>query len=166
MVKLKGKDIALIAIAAVMIVVIAAFGFPSPAGSGGQVTTTMIIDFEDSDAPLNPGNRTTWEMVGGSWKATTESNANHSVWVFKNVTSGSNCYLQLLAASSIGGFQVATDNQTLGMLVTSIAGLTNQLGGGPGWQFWVNGVYANRSCNQIGIEDGDTVEWRYKPLEV
>jgi hypothetical protein len=164
MVKLKGKDIALIAIAAVIIVVIVAFGFPSPGGSGGQVTATLTIDFVDADALFNPGNMTTWEKVGGSWQATTESNANHSVWVFKNVTSESNCYLQLLAASSIGGFKVVTDNQTLGILVTSIAGLTNQLSGGPGWQFYVNGAYANRACNLVGVESGDRIEWKYMPL--
>lgn len=168
MVKLRPVDVAMIAIAAVILVVIAVFGFPAAPGSndGDKVTTTLVIDFWGTAAPLNPGNTTTWEKVGGTWQATTEAH-NDTVndrWVLKNISSGANCYLQLLAGASIGGFAVVTDNQTLGMLVTSIAGLVNQEGGGPGWQYYVNEVYANRACNMVGVENGDIVEWKYRPL--
>jgi len=162
--KLKPKDLVLIAIVIVIIVVIAVFAFPNLEGSEEDVTTTLSIDFVDTPSPMNPGNVTTWEMVDGEWQATTEANTGHSIWVFKNISTGSNCYLQLVEAASIASFQVETQNQTLGLLVTSIAGLTNQLGGGPGWQFYVNGVYGNRACNVITIADGDNVEWKYMPL--
>jgi hypothetical protein len=162
--KLTGKDLVLIAIAAVIIVVIAAFAFPDLGGSEEDVTTTLSIDFVNTAAPLHPGNLTTWEKVDGEWRTTTVANSDHSVWVFKNVTSESNCYQQLIEAAYIANFQVTTDNQTLGLLVTSIAGFTNQVGGGPGWQFYVNGVYGNHACNVIPIADGDNVEWKYTPL--
>ena len=162
--KLKRTDLVLIAIVAVIIVIIAAFAFPDLGGSEEDVTTTLTIDFIDTDAPLNPGNATTWEMVDGDWQATTVENSGHSVWTFKNITSGSNCYLQLIEAASIADFEVETQNQTLGLLVTSIAGLTNQVGGGPGWQFYLNGVYGSRACNVIAIANSDIVEWKYMPL--
>ena len=162
--KIKPKDLVLIAIVVVIVVVIALFAFPDLGGSDEDVTTDLTINFVDTAAPLNPGNITTWEMVGGEWQATTVANAGHSIWVFKNVSSESNCYMQLMEAASIADFHVGTQNQTLGLLVISIADLTNQDGGGPGWQFWVNGVYGNRASNVIPIADGDDVEWKYMPL--
>ncbi|MDD1756231.1 MAG: DUF4430 domain-containing protein [Methanomassiliicoccales archaeon] len=162
--KLKRTDLALIAIVIVIIVIIAVFAFPDLSGSEDDVTTDLSIDFVDTAAPIHPGNITTWEMVSGEWQATTVENSGHSVWTFKNITSGSNCYLQLMEAASIADFAVGTQNQTLGLLVTSIADLTNQVGGGPGWQFYLNGVYGNRACNMISIANGDSVEWKYTPL--
>jgi len=129
---------------------------------GETVIATLVIDFVDAAAPLNPGNLTTWEKVGNTWQITTETNAGHSEWVFKNVTSGYKCYQQLMTVASIGEFGVITVNQTLGVFVTSIAGLANQEGGGPGWQYYVNGVYANRACNIIPVGNGDQVVWKYQ----
>jgi len=66
--KLKRNDLVLIAIVAVIIVIIAAFAFPDLGGSEDNVTSTLAIDFIETDAPLNPGNATTWEMVDGNWQ--------------------------------------------------------------------------------------------------
>ncbi len=162
--KLQTKDLVMIAIAVVIIVIIAAFAFPDMSGSEEDVTTDLTIDFVNTPAPIHPGNLTTWQKVDGEWLNTSVANEGHSVWVFKNVTSGSNCYLQLMEAASIAHFDVETEEQTLGLLVTSIAGLTNQMGGGPGWQFYVNDVYGNHACNVIPIANGDNVEWKYMPL--
>ena len=51
-----------------------------------------------------------------------------------------------------------------GVLIESIAGVQNQNNGGPGWQYYVNGVYANRSCSLYYLSNGGTVVWKYEPL--
>jgi hypothetical protein len=133
---------------------------------GETVTSTITLDFVNSAAPSDPGNLTTWKKVGGAWAKTSVANGGHSVWVFENVTSGPTCLSQLWAAESIGGFgdTNATYPGVGGVLIQSIAGLENQQGGGPGWQYYVNGTYSNRSLSLYYLANGDQVVWMYKPL--
>ncbi len=159
--KLKVKDAALIIIAVVIVAVIVVFGFPSQGATGDTVTATLTIDFAESQAPAYSGNLTTWTMIDGSWTITSVPNDGHSVWVFENMTSQSNCYEQLIAASSIGHFTMQVQNQTLGTFVDSIAGVQNQ-DPGAGWQYYINGVYANRACNLNAISNGDEIIWIYQ----
>ncbi len=133
---------------------------------GDTVTTTVTIDFVDAASPTDPGSLTTWKKVDGVWTKTSVANGGHSVWVFENVTSKPNCFAQLQAAESIGGFGDTNTSYSIigGIKIESLAGLVNQNGGGPGWQYWVNGVYANRSSSLFYISSGDEVTWMYKPL--
>jgi hypothetical protein len=159
--KLKAKDAVLIIIAVVIVAVIVVFGFPSQGLTGNTVTATLTIDFVESSAPAYAGNLTTWTEVDGSWVIYTVPNGNHSVWVFNNMTSKSNCYDQLMAASSLGQFTMHVQNQTLGTFVDSIAGVQNQ-DPGAGWQYYINGVYANLACNLNAISSGDEILWIYQ----
>jgi hypothetical protein len=159
--KLKIKDAVLIVIALVIVAVIVVFGFPNPGPTGITVTTTLSIDFSEWQAPAYSGNLTTWTKVDGSWTITSVPNDGHGVWVFKNITSKSNCYEQLLAASSLAQFSVHVQNQTLGTLVDAIAGVENQHPGA-GWQYYLNGVYANRACNLNAINNGDEILWIFQ----
>jgi hypothetical protein len=159
--KLKIKDAVLIIIAVVIVAVIVIFGFPSQGMTGNTVTATLTIDFAESQAPLYAGNLTTWTNVDGSWAVSTVTNGGHSVWIFENVTSKSNCYEQLMKASSLGHFAIHVQNQTLGTFVDSIAGVQNQ-DPGAGWQYYINGVYANRACNLNAISNGDEIMWIYQ----
>jgi hypothetical protein len=159
--KLKAKDAVLIIIAVVIIAVIVVFGFPSQGLIGNTITATITIDFAEAQAPAYAGNLTTWTKVDGSWAISTVPNGNHSVWVFENITSKSNCYEQLMAASSLGHFTMHVQNQTLGTFVDSIAGVQNQ-DPGAGWQYYINGVYANRACNLNAISNGDEIIWIYQ----
>jgi uncharacterized protein (UPF0333 family) len=159
--KLKVKDAALIIIAVVIVAVIVVFGFPSQGLTGNTVTATLTIDFVESQAPVYAGNLTTWTNVDGSWTISTVPNDGHSVWVFENMTSKSNCYDQLMAASAIGHFTMHVQNQTLGTFVDGIAGIQNQ-DPGAGWQYYINGVYANRACNLNAISIDDEIIWIYQ----
>ncbi|MCX6651939.1 MAG: DUF4430 domain-containing protein [Methanomassiliicoccales archaeon] len=164
--KLSSKDVVLVAVAAVVILVIALFGFPNTGSTGETVTTTISIQFFDAPAPIHPGNLTTWALVGGEWHMTSASNGGSTTWVFKNVTSKSSCYEQLLEAGRIAPFHIDSRNESLGIFVTAIAGEFNQEGGGPGWQYYVNGVYANRACSIITIDNGDQVAWKYQTNQI
>jgi hypothetical protein len=133
---------------------------------GDTVTSTLTIDFVGASSPTDPGNLTTWKKVGGEWAKTSVANNGHSVWVFENITSKPTCYAQLLVAEGIARF---TDTNTPylglgGIIIDGMAGLENQKNGGPGWQYYLNGVYANRSCSLNYLSNGDTVLWMYKPL--
>jgi len=133
---------------------------------GDTVTATLTIDFVNAASPTDPGNLTTWKKVGGVWTKTSVANGGHSVWVFENLTSKPSCFAQLQAAESIGGFRDTNSTYSLigGVKIESLAGLENQNGGGPGWQYWVDGVYANRSSSLFYLSNGDEVTWMYKPL--
>jgi hypothetical protein len=143
--KLKVKDAVLIIIAVVIVAVIVVFGFPSQGLTGNTVTATLTIDFAASQAPAYAGNLTTWTKVDGSWAISTVPN----------------CYEQLMAASSLGHFTMHVQNQTMGTFVDGIAGLHNQ-DPGAGWQYYINGVYANRACNLNAIINGDEIIWIYQ----
>jgi hypothetical protein len=133
---------------------------------GDTVTTTTTIDFVDASAPTDPGNITTWTRVGNEWLKTSVANGGHSVWVFVNVTSKPTCYAQLQAIEGIAGFEDTnvSYSEIGGILIQGLAGLENQNNGGPGWQYYLNGVYANRSCSLNYLSNGDIVVWMYKPL--
>jgi hypothetical protein len=134
--------------------------------SGQTVRSTITIDFVDSASPTDPGNLTTWTMVNGVWTKSSVPNDGHSIWVFVNLTSRPTCFAQLHAAESIGGFADMNTSyaQVGGVLIVSLAGLENQYSGGPGWQYYVNGVYAQRSCSLYYLSNGDQVVWMYRPL--
>lgn len=162
--KLKPVDLALVALAAVVIIVGASYLVSSGGSTGEKVTTTVRFEFGSADvpAPINPGNDTVWTEVEGAWTSTTEVNATGTTsWLFRNITSDSNGYDQLLAAARIGGFPVVHEDQTLGLIITSIAGDSNLQYESRAWQYFVNGVYANKACNKYVLTDGDTVAWRY-----
>jgi hypothetical protein len=131
------------------------------------VTTKLTINLYDAPAPLHPGNTTTWAKVGGSWTSTSVANAdNGTVWVFEDVTSKSNCYDQLMVASAIAGYNVTTETQPLGLIVTAIADDSNLEHDGRAWQYFVDGVYANRASNVFAISNGAVVEWKYIPNQL
>ena len=159
--KLTPKDVVLAIIAVVIVAVIVIFGFPSQGQTGSMVTATLTIDFAESHAPAYPGNLTTWSKVDGSWTIASVPNAGHSIWVFENITSVSNCYGQLVAASNLGHFAMHVQNQTLGTFVDNIAGIQNE-DPGAGWQYYINGVYANRACNLNAISNGYDVRWIFQ----
>jgi len=133
---------------------------------GDTVVTTITIDFVEASSPTDPGNLTTWTKVDNEWVKTSAPNDGHSVWVFVNVTSKPNCLAQLQVAEGIGGFEDTNVSYSAigGVLIQGLAGLENQDNGGPGWQYYLNGVYANRSCSLSYLSNGDTVVWMYKPL--
>jgi hypothetical protein len=162
--KLKPVDLALIAIVVVVIIVAASYLLTSGGDTSEKVTTTMRFEFGSAGvpAPINPGNDTIWTEVDGVWTSTTEVNATGTTtWLFRNVTSDSNCYDQLLAAAGIGGFPVDHEDLTLGLIITGIAGDSNLQYESRAWQYYVNEVYANKACNKYALTDGDTVVWRY-----
>ena len=162
--KLKKIDVALIAIAVVIIVAGAVYYMSISGSSSNTVTTTVKLDFGSSTvpAPFNQGNDTVWTQVEGTWTATTSPNASGvTTWTFRDVTSGSNCYEQLLAAASIGKFHIDSENQALGIIVTGMANNTNLQHENRAWQYYVDGMYANKACNYYAIQNGDTVLWRY-----
>jgi hypothetical protein len=133
---------------------------------GDTVTTTLTIDFIDASAPTDPGNLTTWTKVGSEWTKTSVANGGHSIWVFVNLTSKPTCYAQLQVAEGIANFgdTNASYSEIGGILIQGLAGLENQNNGGPGWQYYLNGVYAHRSCSLNYLSNGDDVVWMYKPL--
>jgi hypothetical protein len=133
---------------------------------GDTVTTMITIDFVGAASPTNPGNLTTWTKIDGSWLKTSVANNGHSVWIFENVTSKPTCYAQLLVAEEIAGFSDSNASYSSlgGIIIQGMAGLDNQNNGGPGWQYYLNGMYANRSCSLNYLSNGDTVLWMYKPL--
>ena len=133
---------------------------------GDTVTTTFTIDFMGADSPTDPGNLTTWTRTSEGWSKTSVANDGHSVWVFANVTSKPTAFDQLKAAEKIGGFNDTNSPYGYigGIEIQSLAGLANSNSGGPGWQYYVNGVYANRSCSLYYLSNGDNVVWMYKPL--
>jgi hypothetical protein len=162
--KLKKVDVALIAMVLVIIVAGAAYYLSISGSAGDTVTTTVKLDFGSSSvpAPFNQGNDTEWTKVGETWTATTSPNATGvTTWTFRDLTSGSNCYEQLLAAASIGEFHIDSESQALGIIVTGMANNTNLQHENRAWQYYVDGVYANKACNYYAIQDGDTVIWRY-----
>ena len=91
-------------------------------------------------------------------------------WSFRlgieNITSKPTCYAQLQVAEGIGGFEDTNASYSVigGILIQGIGGLENQNNGGPGWQYYLNDVYALRSCSLTYLSNGDTVLWMYKPL--
>jgi len=133
---------------------------------GDTVKTTITIDFVGASAPTDPGNITTWTKIGSEWVKTSVANEGHSVWVFENVTSKPTCYAQLQVVEGIGGFEDTnvSYSEIGGILIQGLAGLENQNNGGPGWQYYLNGVYASRSCSLNYLSNGDIVIWMYKPL--
>jgi Domain of unknown function (DUF4430) len=133
---------------------------------GDTVTTTLTIDFVNASPTTDPGNLTTWTKIGEEWVKTSVANDGHTVWVFENITSKPTCYAQLQVAEGIGGFDDVNASFYIigGILIQGIAGLENQNNGGPGWQYYLNDVYATRSCSLTYLSNGDTVVWMYKPL--
>ncbi len=161
----KKKDIILVGVVVAVVALAVAYYLSTQSGPSTNVSTTLTIDFHSSGSPINPGNTTTWTWDGSSWSVHTEANlSGNSVWIFKNMPSGSDCLSQLLAAKDVAGFTVETETFPMGIKVNAIAGFVNQNGGGPGWQYYVNGIYANKACNLYTISKGDSVIWQYKPL--
>jgi hypothetical protein len=162
--KLKPVDLALIVLAVVIVIVAAALLLSTGGSTGDEVTTTVRLEFGSPGvpSPINPGNDTVWTKVGNEWAVTSKPNSSGiTTWTFRNLTSGSNCYDQLMAAAKIGGFHVVADNQTMGTIVTEIANDANLEHESRAWQYYVNGVYANKACNKFAILNGDVVIWKY-----
>jgi len=162
--KLKPVDLALIALAVVIVLVAAVLLLSSGGSTGDTVTTTVRLEFGSAGvpAPINQGNDTVWTKVGNEWTRSSMANSSGTTtWTFRNLTSSSNCYEQLMAAAKIGGFPVGAENQTMGIIVTDIAGDYNLEHENRAWQYFVDGVYANKACNKFAITDGDVVVWRY-----
>lgn len=135
-------------------------------GNASQpVSADMTVELYDAPATIHRGNLTVWTNDGGEWTYTTEDNGGNTTWVFKGLTNMTSSYDMLMAASSIAGFTVGTENQTLGLLVTAIDGIENNdpaiSDGERAWQFLVDGDYANRACNKYPISEGSEVTWRY-----
>jgi hypothetical protein len=135
-------------------------------GNASQpVSADMTVELYDAPATIHRGNLTVWTNDDGEWTYTTEDNGGNTTWVFKGLTNMTSSYDMLMAASSIAGFTVGTENQTLGLLVTAIDGIENNdpaiSDGERAWQFLVDGDYANRACNKYPISEGSEVTWRY-----
>jgi hypothetical protein len=130
------------------------------------VSGNMTIELYDAPATIHQGNLTVWTYEGGQWTYTTATdNSGNTTWVFEGLTNMTSSYDMLMAASSIAGFTVETDNQVQGTLVTAIDGIENNdpaiSGGEKAWQFLVDGTYANRAANKYPISEGSEVTWRY-----
>jgi hypothetical protein len=167
MMKLRPRDLILIAVAVVIVLVIAVFGFPNTGSTEVTVTGNVTIELANAPSAINQGMNTTWRLVGGSWtNSTTVNSLGQTVWIIENVTSKSSCYDQLVSASRIAGFDLESQNQTLGLIVTSIGGASNLEFEGRAWQYYVNGVYANRACNIVTVANGDHVVWKYQPNQM
>lgn len=121
---------------------------------------TIIIDFGPEKGPLNPKNRTTWELHGEKWNVTI-SPSDRTVWCFMNVSSSSGTVLDCLAnALAMVDKETVTSQYIYGTFVASIAGVENgrnELN----WLYWVNDDYANMASNVYYLEDGDVVLWKY-----
>jgi hypothetical protein len=162
--KLRPVDLALIALGVVIMIVAVVLLLSNGGSTGTTVTTTVRLEFGSSGvpAPIGQGNDTVWTKVGDEWAMTSKANSSGiTTWTFKNLTSSSNCYDQLMAAAKIGAFSVVAENQTMGTIVTAIAGDSNLEHENRAWQYYVDGVYANKACNKFAITNGDMVVWRY-----
>jgi hypothetical protein len=159
--KIKAKDVIMAVVVAAIILVIVVFGFPDTGETDDSVKANITIDFIDATPSLYPGNLTTWTYDDGEWNAVSVNNSGHTVWVFEDVPSDSNCYDQLLAVADIGGFEVSSESQPLGTFVKIINGVENE-NPGAGWQYYVNDVYANRACNIVTVANGDEVIWKFQ----
>ncbi|MGD0817199.1 MAG: DUF4430 domain-containing protein [Methanomassiliicoccales archaeon] len=167
MMKLRPRDWIMIAVAVVIILIIALFGFPNTGSTEATVKTSITIEFANAPTQMNQGKNTTWNMVEGNWiSSLTNNSQGETVWKFENVTSKSSCYDQLMAAAHIAAFEVESQNQTLGLIVTSIGACSNLEFEGRAWQYYVNGVYANRACNIVTVANGDHVVWKYQPNQM
>jgi hypothetical protein len=165
--KLGPRDWILIVVAVVIVLVIALFGFPNTGSTDITVKSSLRIEFANAPAPLNQGENTTWTQVGGVWTPSVTSNLKgETIWTFVNVSSKSNCYDQLVSASRIAPFSVDSQNQSLGLIVVSVGGDSNLAYEGRAWQYYVNGVYANRACNIVTVANGDNVVWKYQPNQM
>lgn len=164
--KLNVRDAILIVVAAVIVAVIAVFAFPNLGSTSDTVVSSVSIDFYDAPAPIHQGNITTWTLVDGQWRMSSVDNGGHTIWVFRNLTSKSSCYDQLVAAAGIAHFSVESQNQSLGLIITAIGGDSNLQYEGRAWQYYVNGVYANRACSVITVGNGDQVIWKYLPNQM
>ncbi len=136
-------------------------------GEGGneEVIASLTIDFMtsevNSEISIHPGNLTVWEEVNGHWTVDSEANEDRTVWVFKNLSCQPTVLDLMEEAASVGGFELKTSRYTgLGTMVIAIDDVENEVQG-RGWQYEVNGEYANLAVNAKGISDGDQVVWKY-----
>ena len=167
MMKLRPRDLIMIALVVVIVLIIAVFGFPNTGSTEVSIKSNLTIDFANVPSPTNQGMNTTWKMTGGSSTSSISNNSQgQTVWIFENITSKSNCYDQLVSASRIAGFEIGSQNQTLGLIVTSIGGAANLEFEGRAWQYYVNGMYANRACNIVTVANDDHVIWKYQPNQL
>ena len=167
MMKLRPRDLIMIAVVVVIVLIIALFGFPNTGSTDITIKSNLTIEFANAPSIKNQGMNTTWKMVSGSWTSSMSNNSQgQTVLIFENITSKSNCYDQLVAASRIADFEIGSQNQTLGLIVISIGGAANLDFEGRAWQYYVNGIYANRACNIVTVANDDHVLWKYQPNQL
>ncbi len=74
------------------------------------------------------------------------------------LSQGATVYDALLAT----GISVNATNSSMGIYVAAIGGLAEkQHGSMSGWTYYVNGVWANKSCGFWTLNDGDQIYWEY-----
>lgn len=96
----------------------------------------------------------------------TKANVPSSGVLLSNMTveirSGDSVYDVLKRACDQRGLVVAAENTGLGIYVAGIGGLYEKAAGGEsGWKYKVNGSYPNDSAGDVGVSDGDVIEWVY-----
>ncbi|MBQ3925132.1 MAG: DUF4430 domain-containing protein [Firmicutes bacterium] len=96
----------------------------------------------------------------------TKANVPSSGVLISNMTveirSGDSVYDILKRACDQRGIVVAAENTGLGIYVAGIGGLYEKAAGGEsGWKYKVNGTYPNDSAGDVGVSDGDVIEWVY-----
>lgn len=157
---MKTRCLACLTITLAIVAAITVSGCLSSGGGGNeQRTATLVVDFNGSGGHINPGDKTIWTKVGNVWTSEKQSNGGHTIWVFRNVTSGSKVFDLLEACSAIAGFEIGTKNYVgMGTLVEAIDQVYTEMYG-RGWQYDVNGEWANRACNLYALNDQDVVTW-------
>lgn len=134
--------------------------------ASGPVSGDMTIELYDAPASIHRGNLTVWTNEGGEWTYTTTDNGGNTTWVFKGLTNVTSSYDMLMAASTIAGFTVETENYpTMGILVTAVDGVENNdnaiSNGERAWLFDVDGDPINLSCDRYPISEGSKVTLGY-----
>lgn len=134
--------------------------------ASGSMSGELTVELYNAPASLHRGNLTVWTNDGGEWSYTTEDNGGNTTWVFKGLTNVSSSYDMLMAASSIAGFTVETENYpAMGTFVTAIDGIVNNddtiSNGERAWLFKVDGDYITRACDKYPISEGSKVTCGY-----
>ncbi|MDH7508655.1 MAG: DUF4430 domain-containing protein [Methanomassiliicoccales archaeon] len=152
------KGVVIAAIAAILLF----SGCLSDGGSTEKITATLVIDFNGPEGTIQPGNLTIWDKANGQWMIVdSKENNGRTVWVFKNISNVSNVLELTQKAAQIGEFTLDIRYYLgMGNFIEAIAGVKNERPG-RGWQYWVNGEYATKACDQWRLNNGDIVEWRF-----
>ena len=78
------------------------------------------------------------------------------------LSGGESVYDVLCAVCEYTGIPLNVRESGFGAYVSGINGLNEKdFGASSGWTYYVNGAFANTSCDKYKVEDGDGIVWAY-----